>query len=229
MIPTLRIYEAEQSARDAARMLAESGFDEDSILLITPTPGEESKDVRAAVAAGLVPGSHMKVCTRSLQQGRAIVAVSAHFGRGEFAVEIMERCGPVDTQLLPAYSVRNPSPLSDLLGLPTLAHKPFEAMKRPSFSLSSVFGIGLLSRNPTPLSSQFGLETLSAPKRPWRSSFGLPLLSRNAAPLSSLFGLKTISAPKKRWTSSFGLPLLSKNPTPLSSLLGIPVLRRDRD
>ena len=229
MIPTVRIFDSEERAGEAARLLVERGFPESDILFITPTPGQESTDVRSAVEEGRLPGSHARTCIASLEQGRSIVAVRAIFGRGQLAERTLDGCGPVDTDLLPAYVARNPSPLSDLLGIPTLTRggdQPRGGRLLSSyFTLSSVFGIGLLSRNPAPLSSLFGMKLLSAPKKPWTRSLGFGLLSRNPAPLSSMLGLKLLTS-RKRARSM--VSVLSKDPAPLSSMLGIPVLTRSR-
>ena len=160
------------------------------------------------------------------------MVVQAPYGRGQRAVQVMQSCGPVDSELLPAYSPRNPAPLSEALGIPPLTRgsfRPLGALTKSQYFLT--LGIGLLSRNPTPLSSLFGLKTLTTAK-PWRTSFGLPLLSRSPTPLSSLFGLRTIRPEKRPWNRSFGLPLLSRDPAPLSDFLGIEVLskrRKDRE
>ena len=231
MTVTVRMYESEQQAHDAAQRLVEVGFPEDKILLVTPTSaaGGEAEVVRSAVATGLLPGGYGGLCTQALQRGRSVVAVEAVFGRGQLARDALESFAPVDTEQLPAPSTRNPAPLSDALGIPTLTRGlPFAALTDSRFALSSLYGLRLLSWNPAPLSSLLGMKTLSKPKRPWVSSLGLKLLSRNPAPLSSAVGMRTLSKPKKPWTRSFGLPLLSKNPTPLSSFLGLSVLKKRR-
>ncbi|WP_162906507.1 hypothetical protein [Algihabitans albus] len=157
------------------------------------------------------------------------MAVATNFGFAQQAIEIMENCGAVDSDSLPAYYPRNPSPFSDLLGLPTLSRAaPVSELKSASWFFSSLFGFGLLSRKAAPLSSLFGMKVLSDSKREWRSSFGLPLLSNNPAPLSSSVGMRTLSARKRSWTRSFGFPMLTRNPAPFSSLLGIGTLIRRR-
>ena len=230
MLPTLRLYESEEAAHDAAAMLVEKGFREETILLIKASAGADEETLRYAVAEELLAGSHLAVCARALEQGLSIVAVRAPFGRGQLAQQILHRFGPVGTDQIPTVGPSDPSPISDLLGIPTLTrYVPMTELKDSHWSLSSKLGLGLLSRGATPLSSLLGLKTLTAPRRPWTRSLGLPLLSRNPAPLSSLLRLKTLTAPKRDWFTSFGFPLLSKNPAPLSSLLGIPTLTRDRD
>jgi len=96
---------------------------------------------------------------------------------------------------------------SEFWGLPLLANKRqtflarwFPALTHPRFAFSSLFGLGLLSKNGAPLSSLFGLPVKSGSTGDaWTSSFGMPLLMRaNPAPLSSSLGMPLLS--RKRWT-----------------------------
>ena len=243
MTPTVRIFESEAAARDAAEKLSAAGFGKNRVLsgeqsavtetgvasgMTSPPPNPEAM-VRAAIDDGLLAGRHISVCVRNLQRGRSLVAVATNFGFAGQAIEIMESCGAVDSASLPAYVPRDPSPFSDLLGIPTLIRvAPVTELKSSSWFFSSLFGLGLLSGKAAPFSSLFGMKLLSERKREWRSSFGLPLLSNNPAPLSSALGMRTLSTGKRSWTRSFGLPLLSRNPAPLSSLLGISTLIKRR-
>ncbi len=235
MKPIVRLYATEESAREAVRILEESGFAEDAILLVTPPEkaGAEAKMIQSAVDEGLLPGSHIRTCTAGLKQGRSIVSVDAPFGSAQAAVEILEECGPVDSERLPPPLRHNPAPLSEFLGIPVLSSQrptEVELPKSNSYSFPSWFGLGLLSRGATPLSSLFGIPTLTSPKKRWEKSFGLPLLSRNPTPLSKLTGLRTLTSSKRSKETSFGFRLLSRNPTPLSSLFGLRVLsKKDRD
>lgn len=228
MIPYARIYETEENARNAVSLLAQEGFPDDAVRLVTPTPGEEEETIDAAVRDGYLPGRFLSLGIQGLREGRSIVGVKAAFGFGQTAVATMERAGPVDSGRLPSYIVRNPSPFSDFLGIPVLSRvRPKPTLARSDFAL---FGFAQLINRPAPLSSLFGLPTLTRTgtrRREWRRSFGFPLLIRSAAPLSSLFRIPTLTRTgtrRREWTRSFGFPLLSKNPAPLSSLLGIPTL-----
>lgn len=230
--PIVRIFETEQQARDAVRKLAEDGYPEGSIYLVTPSMGGEEAPTGAGadtLAAALKAGSLMtetaEIYAERVERGRSLVVVPAAFGYGRRAAEIMDECGPVDTDIelpeppydftlgtpfsstvcLPVLTRNRPAPLSGLIGLTPLVHgrTTFGTLTNPHYMFSSLLGLRVLGGRAAPLSSTFGLKLLSTKKGPWRSSFGLPLLSRAAAPLSSMFGLK----------------LLSKNPAPLSSLL----------
>lgn len=96
---------------------------------------------------------------------------------------------------------------SEFWGVPLLAKKRltflgrwFPTLTRPGFSLSSLFGLDLLSRNGAPLSTLLNLPVKSGSSGDaWTSSFGLPLLIRSEpAPLSSRLGLPLLA--RRRWT-----------------------------
>ncbi|MEM9457747.1 MAG: hypothetical protein AAGF11_26445 [Myxococcota bacterium] len=207
--------------------LHKMGF-HDTVLLLEPAEGKEAEVVKAAIRGGFIPGSYVNAIIKGLQEGHWIVGVQPPLGTAMIAIQIMERCGGIGAELLPAQKLRDPSPLSDALGIPVLTSvRPNPQLARSDWSLSSFLGLGLLSRKGTPLSSLLGLKTLTKEKKK-TSSFGLPLLSNKAAPLSSMFGLKTLTKAKKK-TSSFGLPLLSRNPAPLSSLFGLRILSKRKN
>ena len=249
MIPIVRIFATPQQARDAARALAENGFSDDAIYLLTSAE-EGAPDAADARSAALVAGyalggyprvftaEHVKESAKALAEGRSLVGVRTGFGQGQAAMDILDGFDPVDTHLvmpesesakldwddaaplssalgIPTISRNAPAPLSEFLGLPPLSKglsflsRWFPPLSRPTFSLSSMFGMPLLSKNPAPLSSVTGMKTLSGEKGYGTHSFGLPLLSRNPAPLSSMIGMKTLTRrrPGER-KRSFGLPLL---------------------
>ena len=231
----VRIFDNEQTARDAAGKLIEDGFPQGDIYVVTPAAsGEEvggpGPDAFAgAIKAGQLMGDTAPIYADRVRSGRSLVVVPAAFGYARRAAEIMESCGPVDTDIeiptdpydwnvgtpfssavcVPVLTRNRPAPLSGAIGLTPLLGNgtaTFGTLASSKFFPSSFFT--LLIKRAAPLSSTFGLKLLLAPKRSWNSSFGLPLLSRKAAPLSS----------------SFGLPTSSRNAAPLSSLLRFPTL-----
>ena len=223
MASRVGIFESEDAARNASAKLTEVGFRRNRVFLASQLAGREEAVLRAAVDEDFMPGSQIKACVRQLQQGRSLVSVQPAFGKAYEAAEIMESCGALQQDVLPPTEVRNPSPLSDALGLPTLTEfTPMTNLASSHWSLSKVLGMRLLSNNPAPLSSMFGMKLLTTEKHK-TSSFGMPLLSSNPAPLSSLFGMKLLTRNKHK-TSSFGFPLLSDNPAPLSSLFSLRLL-----
>lgn len=202
--PIVRMYESEKQARDAVAKLQAEGFPEDQIFLVTPQSGGTVEAIAAAIMAGFVLRSHAKVYAEGVQKGRSLVVVRAAFGHAQEAIDILNSFGPVDTGLdlpkepsiawdeaaplssalrLPVLLRNSPAPLSRTFGMPPLSKgrtgwlaAMFGELVNPHFALSSLLGLGLLSRNPAPLSSLFGLKTVSASSGPWQKSLGLPIL-----------------------------------------------------
>jgi hypothetical protein len=223
--PIVRIFETEQQAREAVRRLAEDGYPEGSIYLVTPSMGggEEEAPVGAGadtLAAALKAGSLMsetaEVYAERVERGRSLVAVPAAFGFGRRAAEIMDEVGPVDTDIeLPEdpYDFTLGTPFSSTVCIPVLARS------RPA-PLSGLIGVTPLVHGRT----TFG--TLTNPHYTASSSVGLKVLGGGASPFSSLFGLKLLTTKKRPWNMSFGLPLLSRAAAPLSSMFGLKILSK---
>lgn len=204
--PIVRMYATEQQARDAVRKLQHEGFPDDQIFLVTPASGGTAEAIAAAIMAGFVLRSHARIYAQGIQAGRSLVVVRASFGHTQDAIDVLNSFGPVDTGLslpkepsvawdeaapvssafrLPVLLRNSPAPLSRTFGWPPLSKgrtswlaAMFGEIGNPHFALSSLLGMGLLSRNPAPLSSIFGMKTVTASAGPWQKSFGLPILTR---------------------------------------------------
>ena len=225
----LRIYPTEQEATDAHGRLVAAGYATQSVFLAGELRGREASAVEAAIRAGTLPERMVKLCTRSLEQGRSLVSADPPFGRAQRVVDILESGTTVDSHLAARYVEDYPAPLSRTLGIAVLSEfSSSTGLLRSDWSVSAGFGFGLLGRKAAPLSAMFGMKVLSAAKRDWRTSFGMPLSSQNPAPLSSLLGMRPLSSRQRPGDYRFGFPLLSPNPAPLSSLLGIRTLTGGR-
>jgi hypothetical protein len=150
--------------------------------------------------------NHAESYAAELQMGGSLVKVSAPFGSGSAANEILDSYAPRSKGFeTPApgrdFVWDDAAPLSSVLQLPTLTNT-----EHPAETLT---GIASLTKGTAFLSDLFGIPLLSRGSAQKTSSFGIPLLSRGSADK----------------TSSFGLPLLSNSPTPLSSMLGLKVLK----
>lgn len=83
------------------------------------------------------------------------------------------------------------APLSGLVGLPLFSKRAsylsggYSPSNWNDWSLSKKFGMGILSKNPAPLSSMLNMKVLKEETPRTRSTLGLPLLFDNPAPLSS--------------------------------------------
>ena len=220
----VRMYETDERARDAVAKLKAAGFRDDAILSLTPGAAQSVAD---AIVAGRMMGHRAEFYAERVKQGRSIVAVDAPFGRGQAATRILDGCEPVDLDLelpedpvavrggraaplsaalgWPVLSRKNPTPLSDALGLRTTARSEFyltSELASPDYALSESMGMRLLSRSAAPFSSKLGLPVLSRKQprakllnepSPLSSALGMATLSRNPAPLSSLLGWATLT------------------------------------
>lgn len=221
----VRAFSTEEAAREAARKLEEAGYGIQTVLTPSGVAGREEEAVSQAAKDGLLP--FVTTCVFQLKRGRSLVGLNVSYGKGVRAERILDGSGAVDSHMMNSYSTNDPAPLSDMSGLPLLsAYSSSTQLANSSYSFSSMFGMGLLSKKAAPFSSMLNWRTLSKQKPgPWRTSFGLPMISSNPAPLSSMIMLKPLTSPKKGpWEWSLGYPLLSNNPSPLSSMLGIPTL-----
>jgi hypothetical protein len=160
--------------------------------------------------------------------------------------------------LLPILKRGQPAPLSAFLGLGTLSRgrsvlagmfgeltssdfavfgrNPLTRNQAGWASLSgksgpswrTSFGFPMLSRNPAPLSSAFGMHVLAKPNlsrqaAPLSEITGLPTLSRGRTFLSRLFGELGSSS-----FALFGRNPLTRNAAPLSSLFGLSTLSQQK-
>ncbi len=218
MTANVRLFATEDAARAAVADLAENGLEDSQILSPAGATGREEVVVRAAVDAGQIPGGFSYTCVQALKQGRHVVGVNVPYGWSVKAMEIMDDAGAVDTHLLKSYPTRDPSPFSDIFGMPTLTtfQASSELLSGNWHFTQQFFSMPMLSKNSR------GKARLITPKRPWNTSFGLPLLSKDSK------GKAKLTSPKPGRSTSFGFPLLSKSAAPLSALLGMPTLLKDK-
>ena len=274
LIPIGQAYASEADALAAIEALKANGFEEEDISIITPAmieaanpamlnagefEGVDTTEMLAQVVMSVheasdVPSSHAMVYADNVQRGHSLVLITAPFGQALLATDTLNAGKHMDIGELPELEYHTwlqPAPLSALLNIPVLSHRrswmsrTFPELTESGYlptkgimgglltdnptPLSSALGMKMLKDDPTPLSSKLGMEVLKDNPTPISSKFGWKLLIKDKpAPLSNKIGIKVLSdeVPAKKETS-FGLPLLSKNPTPLSSWLGLPVIKRD--
>jgi len=257
LIPVGQAYASEADAIEAVDALKANGFDEEEITIITPTmiesanpnilsageqDGVDTTEMLAQVIMSVheasdTPPSHAMVYAHNVQQKRSVVLVTAPFGEALRATDTLATGKHIDVGEMPELEYHTwlqPAPLSALLNIPVLSHRrswmsrTFSELTEPGYLPTEGIMGGLLSDNPTPLSSKIGKEPLMDNPTPLSSKFSWPLLKDNPTPLSDKIGMSPLKkeTPAKK-SASFGIPLLSKNATPLSSLFGIPVLKRD--
>ena len=280
LIPIGQAYASEERAKEAAGALFERGFEEEAVSMIAPSMVESSqawmlekgasrdgRDASAMLAelvidvhgASRVPDAHALVYADRLQEGRSLVLVTAPFGEAQRASDALDGVEHVELGTLPVpdhNTWNQAAPLSSWLNLPVLSRgrsrlaSRFPELTEPDYLPTKRFMGGLLTDDPTPLSSKLGIRAVGRNEpAPLSSKLGLALLKKDSpAPLSAAVGLPVLEenepAPLSRKIGmpvltkdrpadekySFGLPLLLRNnPAPLSSLLGLPTIRRKRD
>lgn len=188
MTLSVRAYALEQQARAAAAALHSAGFNDSSVTVLAPNPGEESRTTEDAVYQGRLDEGESRLWAHQLRQGHWVVSVKAMLGRGQLAEDILGAHEPLAVGA-DAQAPSGAAPFSDWLGIPTLRHKPSNAYLITSLHTQS-FGFRMLSSNPAPLSSLFGLKLLTAGKSTTK-------LSDKAAPLSSMVGLPLLKKKKR--------------------------------
>jgi hypothetical protein len=184
--------------------------------------------IAGSMKAGRLLGEHAAFYSAHMQPGYGLLVVEAPFGHTVDVQDIIESYGPLGITHEPPAAPKppyvpfssKPAPLSSLLGWDVLSRTPetysqfwgfpeishrlsflgrwLPTLTGPSFALSSVFGMGLLSSNAAPLSSMAGLPVKNGSSgEAWTESFGLPLLTQSSGPVTASFGLPLLS--RKRW------------------------------
>jgi hypothetical protein len=194
MLMGVRMYATEQRARDAAAALvAEEMVSEKSISIFTSDSGAPVEVVQAAVRERRLPVGYSRLAVEALENGQAVLSIPLPL-QGAYALEIMDSFESLDVGPEPAQHRRDPSPLSDLFGLPVLTKN-----SRGSATLLSgdrpILGMFPLLKKSESKDSSFGMPLLR--KESKDSSFGMPLLSKKGTPLSSMLGLKTLTGKKR--------------------------------
>jgi hypothetical protein len=216
MKPVARIFESGDRARDAAHKLEAAGYETDKIFVMAPAaapaaaapaegeappPAPAAKPVSMSAEelvekvspAGELEITRAILLSKALASGKSVVVVGAYYGYVGKANAIMDDCGAESVKTLETAKPDNPSPFSDLIGMPCLENRlSFFSGDNPlKDSNWTAFPVNL-SSNPAPFSSKLGMKTLSS----------------SAAPFSSMIGMKPLSK-EKPWRTSFGFKLLT--------------------
>jgi len=210
-----RMYPSAEVANEAVKKLTSLGFRIHDMHLVTPAAADQGdtedtklEAVMAAIMKGMVPKAKARIFAVGVYRGGSLVTVHAPFGYAQLAIDTLDSFGPIDSGYVepvePAPVWNEATPLSSALQMP------------------------LLSNDPTPFETFFGVPTLARTGMMLSRWFGLPMLSDNAAPFSSMLGLTTRLADATPLSSRLGLRVLSSNPTPFSSMFNLPLLKATR-
>lgn len=182
---SVRVYASAEQASAAVAELVDEGFDQLSIRALSASPGQESNLLESHVSEGFVDGAQSSLWLQMLQEGRTIVSVKAPLYKGQLAEDILDNHAPLKAGV-PDSAQSGGTPMSDWLGMPAVINRPSKTRLIGSIHNQS-FGINLLSSNPAPLSSLFGMKLLSQGK-------SSTTLSSNPAPLSSKLGMPLLKS-----------------------------------
>ncbi len=227
MIPIVRFFSSEHAARDAVANLAKDGIPGRLAAVISPSPERSAEDVIASVDQSVLPGGYHKSVARALRHGRSVLCVTPPYGKSASAMRILARSGAVDTETISDYTPSDAAPFSEFLGLPVLTDgRSHLKLLRSDWTFSSWFGMGLLSKKATPLSSMFGMKTLSSKTGSQAAGTSVQRMSGTAAPFSSKLGMKLLSSKKGSRAAGSAVERMSGNAAPFSGFLGLRVLSK---
>jgi hypothetical protein len=136
---------------------------------------------------GWVLKSRARIYAEEILEGGVVVTVHAYFGRAQTAGEMLDDAGPVPSRVVEPERVyldyEEAAPLSSTLGLPVLSdsHSSFSRffslpiLAGSHGTLSGLLGLSLLTKAKSS-SSSFGLPLLSKGSTPLSSLLRLPTL-----------------------------------------------------
>lgn len=195
-----RIYASRQNADAAVAGLLKAGFADSAIDLVALSD-EPGADVAAQIAAGGVADTHVDALAEAVRRGETLVSIRAQFGTGALATRTLQRHRPTQIELPDKGYAQQPGD--------------------PAAPLSAALGWPLLSRDPAPLSSAFGLSVLTKSRPMERGGSPRP---DNPAPFSRMIGQPVLTNTPAPLSSATGARVLWDDPAPLSERLHVPVL-----
>jgi len=157
----------------AAAQVLTTAYADSPLRLLTP------QQAGAGIAAHLVIDGHSAAdaarFARAVAGGNTYLSVKAGWGTAKRATRILRGAG--------ALRIESRTPAGEEFGISEAS------------PLSDTFFLPVLSNNPTPMSSFWGLQVL-ANTYSFSAKIHLPLLARNGTLLSSLFHLPTLTRMK---------------------------------
>ncbi len=192
--PIVRLFASVEQARSAVSALKRWGFEDELINVVTaastppsgaPASAASDDPVLSAIMSAYVLKADAKIYAQEVRSGRTLVSVTAPFGTGGYAEELLDDCSPVKSAVvsredsLPLWD--ESAPFSSALNLPTVirAVAPFSAF----------WVLPTTTRKGGTLCSALGLPEVS---RSDSYMFGAPAVSNAPSPLSSMLGLPTL-------------------------------------
>jgi hypothetical protein len=166
------IFETADKAQSAVHKLRAKNFNVDDVLSLKPAKGAElERAMDSAFEDGFVTGMYTAIW-RTLESGKAVVLVKAALGKGKLAEVTLKESGAAEVV---EGSPPRPQLFSDTIGMPLLSSKkPNASVIRKPF-LSSMLGMATVTTPKAGRKSTFGIPLLTKAATPLSSLLGIPL------------------------------------------------------
>ncbi len=197
-----RMYDSHERASQAADELRNGRVDRftDVHVVSRSSGGAAGEDVAEssadAIVASLMKGfvlkSHAKVFAEGIKRGGALVTVHAPFGTARAAIDILERHGPIESNV--AEPRDDPMAWDDATPMSCALHMP--VLLSDSATFSRFWNVAPISKRGGTTSSALGIPAVVDTRGPFSGTFGMSLISDKATILSSLLGLPLLTKPR---------------------------------
>ncbi len=222
-----RIYEAYGDALSAVNELKRNRFGDNAIHLISMAPNDPSEaemTLEDRIIKAGVPAGDAGVFAAAIREGHSLVAVRAVMGVGLKATAILNahnpKQGAVERKDYYVSTVDQGTPLSSVFGLPVLLRDPTP--------FATFWNMPSLVRSSTPLSNWFSVPTLWRQPSTETTFFGFPKLLRSKQTLSSWYNLPLLIKSGRPFNEFFRMPELTSVAAPFSAFFRIPSLINER-
>ncbi len=192
MVVYAAIFDSDAKARTAVQGLAEKGFPDTDVLVVTPGGGAEA--VSAARNRDFLTKASAESVKAKVGSGKTVALVKVPLGKGRTFTALMEAAG---SDSIRYFDEKPRKFLTELFPLVTPSKPNITMMTRKSTS-GSWFGMSPITSVRSDRKSWFGFELLSVRRGEWNSRFGFSLLTPRRGEWRSWFGFPLLSERKKR-------------------------------
>jgi len=217
-----RIYEAYGDALSAVNELKRNQFGS-AVHLISLAPNDDTapgETLEDRIFKAGIPQADVAAFAAAVQQGQSLIVVNAVMGVALKATAILNAHNPrtdaVESKDYYVSTVQRGSPLSSILGLPVLSRDPTP--------FATFWNMPSLVKSATPLSNFFSIPSLWRQPSSETTLFGFPKLLRSKQTLSSWYNLPLLVNSKRPFNEFFRMPELTSITSPFSAFFRIPCL-----
>ena len=217
-----RIYEAYGDALSAVNELKRNQFGS-AVHLISLAPNDAAasgETLEDRILKAGIPQADVAAFAAAVQQGQSLIVVNAVMGVALKATAILNAHNPrtdaLESKDYYVSTVQRGSPLSSILGLPVLSRDPTP--------FATFWNMPSLVKSATPLSNFFSIPSLWRQPSSETTLFGFPKLLRSKQTLSSWYNLPLLVNSKRPFNEFFRMPELTSITSPFSAFFRIPCL-----